>query len=65
MIRCIQYKHFYTVTIYVIVEIIKGQRAHEGISRTAKGHMRAPKGTVPFGKSLERTLLYMHTYIHT
>lgn len=35
------------------------RKAHEGMSRNAKGHMRAATGTVPFGKRLERMLVWM------
>ena len=40
----------------------RGQRAHEGMSSNAKGHMRAPKGTVLSGRRLERTLVCVHTF---
>ena len=35
------------------------RKAHEGVSRNAKGHTRAAKGAVPLGKRLERRLVYI------
>ena len=40
-----------------LLKVIKGQRAHFASRPDHKGHIGSPKGTVPSGRGLARTLM--------